>query len=202
MKQQLLERWPTTLLAMACVMTGIWLGIEVTLLSRQPDLPVLASHEPPPIEIPPMEAYSLPPLEQYQNFVDKPLFIQGRTPVPPQDTEADTNTATTTSSTPPKLQLTGILDTPDLGTLVLLRSVDGKQHYRLKPGDDVENWRLSEVASDHVVLTSGAQKHTLKLLKPKPALPSKKPGFKNRKGTGPDTRAKRNYTASTKRKKP
>ena len=182
MKALLLRYWPTTLLALSCVLAGAWLAIEASLTPDRPE-----SRQPPaaPSALPPLpreEDFTLPPPEHFQAMVDKPLFIKGRKPLPPADTDTETTGDTTKPAPkdPPKLQLTGVLEIPDMGTLVLLRSDDGKHHYRLKPGDSVEGWRLSEVTPEHVTLTNGPQKHTLKLIKPRPVTPRRKPGFKQR----------------------
>ncbi len=188
MKERLLTHWPTTLLVIGCILTGLWLAIEIGTLPDTPEKNPTTAPEKrskaPAIE---QKDFSLPPMEQFHTFIDKPLFIQGRVPVPAEDLDATTPTTTTKPRNPPKVQLTGILETPDVGTLVLLRSTDGKHHYRLKPGEEIENWRLSEVATDYVVIVSGEKKHTLKLIKPKPQ---------------PATRTKPAFNKQPRRKKP
>jgi len=167
MKQQLLKHWPTSLLAGACVLLALWLIGELLVLPVSPGKvhPSPPSHQ--TVNPPKAEHYSLPPVDKYQAFVEQPLFVEGRTPVAPESSDTTSLITTPVSANPPKVELTGILETPDTGQLALLRSVDGKHHYRLKTGDDVEGWRVEEIATDHVVLEQGSRRHTLKLIKPR-----------------------------------
>ncbi len=198
MKEQLLTHWPTSLIVGACTLTALWLIGELFVLPVTPE----PTQPPPPAHGPTksqeLKNFSLPPLEQYQAFVSKPLFIKGRIPVAPEDSGTTTSATQTVSSKPPKVQLTGILETPAVGKLVLLRSIDGKNHYRLKPGEDIEGWRLNEVASDHVVLEQGSKTHTLKLIKPRPKTSIRHPTRRPRRSRPPH----RPRTASKTGKKP
>ncbi|HHJ40546.1 MAG: hypothetical protein AXA67_10265 [Methylothermaceae bacteria B42] len=112
------------------------------------------------------------PLEQFQSMVTMPLFVEGRQPIPEQDKTGETSTQA--SGPPPKIELTGIIQTPDAGKIILVRDKKGKTR-RLRPGDDVDGWQLAELAPDHVVLTQGAKKHTLKLIKPRPQSKIRRP---------------------------
>ncbi len=155
----------TALLAAVCLVLG---GIIAWEVSNRDDIAVTPPPPPEPeTPTPTPEEFRLPPLDHYQHFVSRPLFLEGRTPLPETVQEPETAAASDLST----LQLTGILDTPESGQIVLLRSRDGKRHYRLHPGDTIEGWRLAEIASDHVVLQQGGRREVLQLRKPRPNPP-------------------------------
>ena len=171
----------TLLLAGSCLLVGgiiVWEALTISdIVIQPPPEPRIETVPPSPRD------FHLPPIDQYQNFVAHPLFIQGRAPLPDSGKGEDIPAP----SDLPKLVLTGILDTPDAGQIVLLRSQDGKRHYRLHPGDAIEGWRLVTIASDHVVLEQGGKRQTLQLLKPRPNPPVTP---KRRKSLRPSIRRK------------
>ena len=199
MKQQLLKHWPTSLLAGACALLALWLIGELIVLPVSPGEVQTSYPSQQTVSPPKAEHYSLPPVDNYQAFVEHPLFVEGRNPVAPESSDTNSLVTTPVSANPPKVELTGVLETPDTGQLALLRSVDGKHHYRLKTGDDVEGWRIEEIATDHVVLEQGTKRHTLKLIKPRPfAIKRRRPQISKR--PRPPHRPRRK--ASRKRKQP
>ncbi len=125
-----------------------------------------AAPEPPPL-----------PLDRFQAMVTHPLFVEGRQPIPEQDKTGEATVQE--SGPPPKVELTGIIQTPNAGKIILIRDKEGKTR-RLKPGDNVDGWELAELAPDHVVLTQGAKKHTLKLIKPRPQSKIRRPRQRQR----------------------
>lgn len=161
-----LSNHTTVVLTGACLLLGVVLAWEASTLDS------ITVNPPPPPKVeavpPAPKEFQLPPIEHYQNFVSRPLFTEGRTPLPEEGGSQEVIPA----SDLPKLQLTGILDTPDAGQIVLMRSQDGKRHYRLHPGDEIEGWHLAEIAPDHVVLEQGGRRQTLQLLKPRPNAPA------------------------------
>ncbi len=160
-----LSNLTTAFLAAVCLALGGIVAWEASkraeITVTPPPAPKLETPPPPPGE------FRLPPLEHYRNFVSRPLFIEGRTPIPAEAQETGTTAASDLST----LQLTGILDTPESGQVVLLRSRDGKRHYRLHPGETIDGWRLVEIAPDQVVLQRGGRRQPLRLHKPRPNAP-------------------------------
>ncbi len=160
-----LSNLATASLTAVCLALGGIVGWEAS----KRDKVTVTPPPPPKLETPavPPGEFRLPPQEHYRNFVSRPLFIEGRTPLPEAAQEPESATASELS----EFQLTGILDTPESGRIVLLRSRDGKRHYRLHPGDAIEGWHLAEIAPDHVVLQQGGRREVLQLRKPRPNPP-------------------------------
>lgn len=159
----------TTFLAGACMLLAVAVLVEYVVLRRStPNLdqpktsavPTASKEAPLPPPAKPL------PLEQFQSMVTMPLFVEGRQPIPELDKVG--NTSLQESSPPPEIELTGIIQTPNAGKIILVRDKKKGKTRRLRPGENIDGWELAELAPDHVVLTQGAKKHTLKLIKPRP----------------------------------
>ncbi|GAB4261558.1 MAG: hypothetical protein Kow0065_12120 [Methylomicrobium sp.] len=118
-------------------------------------------------ELPTIEP-SLQSEEVFADLIDRPLFIEGRRPVP--ESEGDT---TETESAPEGFdwQLVGVYT--QQGKLMALLSrtqkIEGKANYlKLAVGDEVGGWKLAEIEPDKVLLELEGRKRDLMLRKPKP----------------------------------
>lgn len=165
----------TTVLAGACLAMAAFVALEYQWLKHsdpniQPPAPATPAATP---ENQPKASASEPPpsLDQFETMVSRPLFVEGRKPL--ADTES-TDETPVSNSPPPEIQLTGIIETPDAGQIVLVRGKDGKTK-KIKPGDEIDGWKLSELAPDHVILQQGGKEHTLQLIKPRPVALFRRP---------------------------
>lgn len=113
--------------------------------------------------------------DEYSDLVERPLFIKGRKPVAEPEPEAIPVSAVK------KVEafvwdLTGVFTSPK-GVTAFFSRINGKvekDNYRkLKLGDEIDGWKLSEISPDKVTLSQTGETKTLPLRKAKPknALP-------------------------------
>lgn len=108
--------------------------------------------------------------DEYSDLVERPLFIKGRKPVEePHEDTAPTQSVKTTQAF--VWDLTGIFTSPK-GVTAFFSRLNGKvekDNYRkLKLGDDIDGWKLSEISLDKVTLTQAGETKMLPLRKAKP----------------------------------
>ena len=108
--------------------------------------------------------------EEYSDLVERPLFIKGRKPVEEPHEEIIPVTEVKKMETF-VWDLTGIFTSPK-GLVAFFSRINGKvekDNYRkLKLGDDIDGWKLKEIASDKVMLVKMGDMKTLLLRKAKP----------------------------------
>jgi hypothetical protein len=113
---------------------------------------------------PELEEFELPPVTDYVEMVQRPLFAEGRKPLD-EATEA-MQAGAEAQKTPLNLKLMGVILTPE-GEKALLVNEQGK-YKRAKKDEEVNSWRLLEIEADRVVLQQDSERQVLPLLKPKP----------------------------------
>ena len=108
----------------------------------------------------------LPPLEEYAEIADRPLFFEGRK-VPEDEPQAAVAVVETSSDRPLNIDLTGILFVDGVQyALVMDRAA--KVTRRLKLGDEFGGWSVDEIAEDKVVISSGNRREEILLWEYKP----------------------------------
>lgn len=167
---------PAVLAGIALVL-GFIVALEALVLDRKRQAALV---KPQSQAAPPMETGSggpesleLPPLDDYRQIADRPLFMESRRPgsdmnEPPPPPEV--------RKMPMTLKLMGIVHTPE-GRKALLVDAKGK-YKRLKAQDTLDSWTLVDVGVDRVVMQQGQDNQELPLLKKKPkaAVPPGQPG--------------------------
>ncbi|QJD30695.1 hypothetical protein [Methylococcus geothermalis] len=113
-------------------------------------------------EKPEIGLFEFPDLGEFEEMVERPLFVEGRRP-PPEIVEEPPPPV---SRTPLDLKLMGIIFSPTGKTALL---VDPKGKYkRVKQGGVVGGWVLKELKTDGVVMQQDGETKELPLLKVKP----------------------------------
>lgn len=115
------------------------------------------------------------PADQFTNFVERPVFFEGRKPI---DKIIDANVQQEPVIKPPTepfdYLLTGIINTPK-GIRVLFQdpkaSVYADRFKKLKQGDSLAGWKLIEIQTDQVKMQSDSETKEILLLKAKPKTP-------------------------------
>lgn len=118
------------------------------------------------------------PVESYADFVDRPIFFEGRKPIAKVvDHTAEMAAAQPVAKAPVAefdLLLTGIVNTPK-GIRVLFQNpkvtVYADKFKKATKGDEINGWKLVEIQSDKVVMQADDQTKEVLLLKAKPKLP-------------------------------
>lgn len=166
------KRHPITLLlSVACLLTAFGIGLEYRWLQRK----LTAAFKPPPAsgetapisEQVPETLKELPPIETFSAFVEQPLFTEGRKPLP-EDTESASESDA--EKQPPVVSLTGIIDTPEAGQIILVQDRNNKT-LRFKLGALIDGWHVAELKDDQAILKRDGETHVLKLIKPRPVQP-------------------------------
>ncbi len=171
----------------------------------KPDSPVIEVRQPPPDprgEAASFEArdYSLPPLDHYQKIEERPLFVEGRRPIEEEQQEAPPPPPPPPPKpkTPaPAIDLRGIMIIGNERIALLGRAVEKDGPTRLRKGDQIRDWTVSEITDEKIVLSNGAEHTSVELRKfssvPLPAIPAAKqapgkppgaPGAINRRNDG------------------
>ncbi len=113
--------------------------------------------------------------ESYADMVNKPLFIEGRKPVAePSPEQLQANAVTIKFD----WLLNGVYTTTKGLSALFSRAtikVPKDNHRKIKPGDHLDGWKLTEIHKDKVILTLDGNRKELLLRKPKlKQLPQKK----------------------------
>jgi len=121
--------------------------------------------------------WRLPPFEHYEAIKARPIFIEGRRPLP-DEPEAPPPEAPPPppppKSPPPRIAISGILITPQ-DRYAMLRNPPKEGPSRLRKGDDFQGWRVEEITRDGLRLSQAGESHEISLWNyqqvPLPVLP-------------------------------
>lgn len=129
-----------------------WLGLE---LSEQLDKAPTKVGSPPPTayakpELPAVtddqRTFSLPPVSQLTEMVERPLFFEGRV----RPVEAAPAPAAP-GEPPGKIILVGVVISPDEET-ALVKPVGGDEVVPVSVGQSINSWKLEEIRHDRIVI--------------------------------------------------
>jgi hypothetical protein len=112
----------------------------------------------------------------YADLVNRPLFIEGRKPVPEPTAAEINNTATNVKF---DWVLNGVYTTKNGLSALLTRTIlkTPKDNYRKATlGVDLDGWKLTKILNDRVIFTQDGSEKELLLRKPKPKQIPPKPG--------------------------
>ncbi len=109
------------------------------------------------------QEFSLPPQDQYEAIIERPLMVKGRRPVNELSEPAASDVVRNTKM---NMQLMGVVMTPQ-GMTALLKDNQGK-YRRVRKDESVDGWFVEELYEDKVVVVQGGANHELMLRKPKP----------------------------------
>lgn len=123
----------------------------------------------------PTYSYSPLPMEQYRDFVERPVYFEKRRPI---TVAAEPTTAAAEVPKVPLgefgLVLTGIVKTPK-GIKALFQNPKGttvkEKNTRLGEGEVFNGWKLIEIKSDKVSIQAEGETKEILLLKAKPKTP-------------------------------
>ncbi|HET6633001.1 MAG TPA: hypothetical protein VFG73_09890 [Rhodanobacteraceae bacterium] len=163
MNRQLVSRF-TLALAGACVVFGLlallfWLGVGRGYswlppdASRAPRLPTVDSLK--------TEDFSLPPLADFAEVTQRPLFSEDRKPIAPDQTAEQAPDKAAPPPVPLQVVLTGVIITPDLRLAMVLNKATNKPE-SLQVGmplsGNQSGWTLVEIQPRKVTFSNGDEK--------------------------------------------
>jgi hypothetical protein len=162
----------TRLLILLCLLAAGLVGAEWWLWPQQGPLPSLvetsgegAAADPEGSPTMAGDGLPMPPLEHYQVIRERPLFIEGRRPLPdePQGAPEESPPPPPPNKTPPpRIAISGILITPQ-DRYVLLRNPAKDGPSRLRKGDDFQGWVVESIQRDGFTLRQGGETHEVPL---------------------------------------
>lgn len=147
----------------------------------------LKTHVPPvkdaPLDEMPALDLTQTALEDYGDFVNRPLFIKGRKPVdePPPELKGNPSFTSNAITAPFDWQLLGIFSMPKKQGILVGKTMPkgkSKENYkRLKLDDELDGWKVTTIQSDKVVFTKGVETKELPLHKKRPKMPLNRQGM-------------------------
>jgi hypothetical protein len=153
-------------------MAELWwyLGRDRQLVPPPPRAVVSAGRQ---TVLPPKAAFKLPDEANYEDILERPLFVEGRRP-PSDEPEAVETAPPQPDLPPPKLSLVGVYTTPK-GMTALVRNNVTRDTLRVRLGDRFEGWEVSEIDAERLVLKKQGDEQVFELRDySKPAPPPKK----------------------------
>lgn len=107
--------------------------------------------------------FTLPPQEQYDEIIERPLMVKGRRPISEKTAPSSTVVVTNTKM---NMVLMGVVTTPQ-GMTALIKDNQGK-YQRVRKDGAVDGWSVVDMQEDMVIVDQGGDRHELMLRKPKP----------------------------------
>ncbi len=109
-------------------------------------------------------------IDEYSEFVERPLFFKGRRPIIITETKTETEKKTTKPPVKLGYTLIGMVEIPNK-SYALFKNAKSKnkenKFIRVSPGDVFEGWELTKIESDHVVISNQSSEEKINLLKPR-----------------------------------
>ena len=107
-----------------------------------------------------LEGLALPPVHDFSETVERPLFMETRRPSPPPPPGPPPRSE---PPAPVSFQLMGVIESPK-GRLALIAEAKGK-YRRLRLKDAIDGWEVTEIRDDRLFLEQGGLKQDIGLTK-------------------------------------
>lgn len=111
--------------------------------------------------------------ESYNSIVERPLFIEGRKPLPETGQEGTEDAADTSQLD--DWELIGLYSTDSKPLALFRKKNEAKEYLRISEQQTISGWQLIEIQPDKAILQLGGQQKSVMLRKPrqqiKPAMP-------------------------------
>ncbi len=114
-----------------------------------------------PVKIPALpaaQAFSMPPIEDFSETLERPLFSKIRRPPLEPDTPAEKPEKKQTV----KVRLAGVIISPK-ERVALVQESRAREITRLKEGQEIEGWVLESILADRIVLRFGELREEVKI---------------------------------------
>ncbi len=147
------------LLFFLCLFLGIFVYLQATNDRAGPMTIGTAAVEPAKIPaLPAAEAFSMPPIEDFGETLDRPLFSKIRRPPPEPDAPAEEPKKKQTV----KVRLAGVVISPQ-ERVALVQEPRAREITRLRVGQEIEGWVLEAILADRIVLRFGELREEVKI---------------------------------------
>ncbi len=148
------------LLFFLCLFLGIFVYLQASNDRAGPPTIETAAIKPAKIPaLPAAQAFQMPPIEDFGETLDRPLFSKIRRPPPPEpDAPADAPKKKQTV----KVRLAGVVISPQ-ERVALVQEPRAREITRLKVGQEIEGWVLEAILADRIVLRFGELREEVKI---------------------------------------
>ena len=146
----------TSLLALCAVLSVVAYGEWQAPIERETALPPAVAAETADKDARAPAPDGLPPLSQFAEVTERPLFQQDRRGA----VDAEGSSAAFTD-----LTLAGVIVTPDTRQALIAHGDPGEVVYR-REGQSIGGWVVTSIKSDKVVVRNGPEVHELRLIQP------------------------------------
>jgi len=104
------------------------------------------------------------PLDNYQEIVMRPLFIEGRRPI-----EADSNDSIAAITNDIKqFALMGVYTIENKPVALIKDQVNAGHYLKKMAGDEIAGWTIKQILPDQMIIERSGQTQEIELRKPKP----------------------------------
>ncbi len=145
-----------------CLLLAVIILVEWTFLPSEPqsvNQKGQINTGPAKADLESVSAFTLPPLTEFDAIKERPIFIEGRRPLPPSQTVVQEQRPIPSrgGSRPPKMNLSAILIIND-EPMALLRNPPKGVSTRLKTGDEFQGWQVEKITPDRVTLKQSGKR--------------------------------------------
>jgi hypothetical protein len=152
----------TPVLLAACLLCGAVVVLEWYAFSRSNGAAAAPNAQPSPAPAVELSrgAYLKPEFQAFSEILERPLFIEGRTP--PESAVSRQTSASATPPPPLAMRLEGVALTPG-ARIAVVRDIPTNTLVRLAEGDQHQGWVLESVDAASATLKRGERVHQLML---------------------------------------
>ncbi len=143
-----------------CLFLGIFLYLQAIADRSGPTTIETAAVKPAKVPaLPAAQAFQMPPIEDFSETLDRPLFSKIRRPPAP---EPDAPAPEPEKKQKVKVRLAGIIISPR-ERVALVQEPRAREITRLRVGQEIEGWVLEAILADRIVLRFGEEREEVKI---------------------------------------
>ncbi len=142
-----------------CLFLGIFVYLQANADRSGPETIGIAAVKPAKIPaLPAAQAFQMPPIEDFGETLDRPLFSKIRRPPPEPDAPAEEPKKKQTV----KVRLAGVVISPK-ERVALVQYPRTRENTRVKEGQEIEGWVLESILADRIILRFGELREEVKI---------------------------------------
>ena len=143
-----------------CLFLGIFVYLQANADRAGPTTIETAAVKPAKIPaLPAAQTFQMPPIEDFGETLDRPLFSKIRRPPPP---EPDAPAEKPEKKQTVKVRLAGVVISPK-ERVALVQKPRTREITRLREGQEIEGWVLESILADRIVLRFGEVREEVKI---------------------------------------
>lgn len=149
--------WPVPLLLLVvCAALAYPVFEEIANPTPLPEAPPQKHDQVQAGQAPDSPTFQLPPLDDFDETLARPLFTSSRRPSEEQETEEPV------PSVAPEIVLLGVIITSEYKSAIVRGGHAGAPD-ELVEGQGIQGWVLTTIAPDHIILSNGSEKQVYRI---------------------------------------